>query len=290
MWCNSRALKPSYAGLPPLYLESIGHHWSLCDAAFYLKGVREDFEACTDHYALVSLSNKALPDIPEKLKDLFMDLRGYSYNMTFVPGARNVISDALCRSVKWGPKKKEKKEHGEEKKEEKEEEEEEEEEEEQGTLGIIEKAFVRKVTARGNSLSYIWKHPLFEQIIKEAGRDQDYIKVAELVKERKEASYLRRTLNKEHPARLYLNKWNELGTEVCPQTGITLMILDHTRVVIPEGRKEDGLSGSLRRDICKRLHTSHMGESKSVRAAEHIYYWPFMSEQVRATVRNCEQC
>ena len=68
------------------------------------------------------------------------------------------------------------------------------------------------------------------------------------------------------------------------------MILGHTRVIIPQGRQEDGSPRSLRKDICRRLHTSHMGESKSVRAAETIYYWPHMAEQVRATVKNCDAC
>jgi hypothetical protein len=34
LWCHSRALKPSYKGLPPLYLEVIGHHFALTDGQF----------------------------------------------------------------------------------------------------------------------------------------------------------------------------------------------------------------------------------------------------------------
>ena len=104
VWCNSRALKPSFKGLPPLYLESLGHHWGLTDAQFYLKGSKEPFEAVTDHYLLVALTTKALPDLPAKLKDLFMELRRYNYYTTHIAGACNIISDALCRAVKWAPK------------------------------------------------------------------------------------------------------------------------------------------------------------------------------------------
>ena len=68
------------------------------------------------------------------------------------------------------------------------------------------------------------------------------------------------------------------------------MTLGHTRLVIPQGGQEDGSPGTLRRDICKRIHTAHLGEAKSVRAAEARYFWPGMAEQVRASVKNCEAC
>ena len=86
LWCNSRALKPSYRGLPPLYLEAIGHHWALTDAQFYLKGARDPFQAVTDHFALVALTKKELGDLPLKLRDLFLELRGYNYTKQYLAG------------------------------------------------------------------------------------------------------------------------------------------------------------------------------------------------------------
>ena len=216
VWCNSRALKPSFVGLPPLYLEAIGHHWALNDAAFYLKGSKDGFEAITDHYSLVSLTNKPLPDLPEKLKDLFMDLRGFNYNTTFISGARNIISDSLCRAVKWASKVK----NGPE-------DEVEDEALDKDVTGGIERGFARMVTSRDNSLSYVWKDPMFEEIIKQAGKDTDYMKVAELVKERRNIAYLKSKLSKNHPARGYLCKWDLMGTETCPKSGVVLMTLHH---------------------------------------------------------------
>ena len=104
MWCHSRALKPSYKGLPPLYLEVIGHHWAITDDQFYLKGMREPFEAVTDHYALVALTNKSLADLTVKLKELFLKLRPYNYYTTHIAGAGNIVSDALSRAVCWSKK------------------------------------------------------------------------------------------------------------------------------------------------------------------------------------------
>ena len=56
IWCSSRALKPSYKGLPPLYLEALGHHWAITDAQYYLKECRNEFQAVSDHYPLLSLT------------------------------------------------------------------------------------------------------------------------------------------------------------------------------------------------------------------------------------------
>ena len=110
------------------------------------------------------------------------------------------------------------------------------------------------------------------------------------MKERKNKAFLKSKLPREHPARQYLCKWDEIGTETFPSSGVVLMTLGHTRLIIPQGRQEDGSPGTLRRDICRRIHTAHLGESKSVRAAEAIYFWPNMAEQVRATVKNCDAC
>ena len=71
LWCNSRALKPSYRGLPPLYLEAIGHHYALMDGQFYLKGARASFQVVTDRFALVSLTTKELGDLPLKLRSFY---------------------------------------------------------------------------------------------------------------------------------------------------------------------------------------------------------------------------
>ena len=124
----------------------------MTDAQFYLKGSKGPFEAVTDHYSLVALTKKDLPDLPVKLRDLFLELRSYNYYTTHIAGARNIISDALCRSVKWaakvvnGPE---------------DQEDEEEPLDYEATCGI-ERAYARNATAVDNDLSYVWKDPLME--------------------------------------------------------------------------------------------------------------------------------
>ena len=105
VWCSSRALKPAHKGLPPLYLEALGHHWAITDAQYYLKRCRNEFQAVTDHYALLSLTQKPLADLPVKLRDLFLELRGYNYSTIHIAGARKIISNTLCHAVKSAKKK-----------------------------------------------------------------------------------------------------------------------------------------------------------------------------------------
>ena len=92
-------------GLPSLYLEALGHHWVITDAQYYLKGCRNEFQAVSDHYPLLSLTQKPLAELPVKLRDLFLELRSYNYSTIHIAGARNIISDTLCRAVKWAAKK-----------------------------------------------------------------------------------------------------------------------------------------------------------------------------------------
>ena len=37
----------------------------------------------------------------------------------------------------------------------------------------IERAFARNVTAKENTKAYVWKDPLLEEIIKQAGQDEE---------------------------------------------------------------------------------------------------------------------
>ena len=71
-----------------------------------------------------------------------------------------------------------------------------------------------------------------------------------------------------------------------------MITLGHSWLVIPQVVQEDDASkpGDLCKLICKKIHTAHLGETKSCRAAVLRYYWPGMQEQVRATVKSFEAC
>ena len=48
----------------------------------------------------------------------------------------------------------------------------------------IERAFARNMTAKENTVAYVWKDPLIEEIITQARQDEEYKQVADLVKMR----------------------------------------------------------------------------------------------------------
>ena len=104
------------------------------------------------------LTQKPLAEIPVKLRDLFLELRSYNYTTLHIAGARYIISDTLSRAVKWAPKKTqdEKDEHKE--------------MDYEASKGI-ERAFARNVTSKENKRGYLWKDPLLEEVINQAGKD-----------------------------------------------------------------------------------------------------------------------
>ena len=266
VWCNSRALKPSYRGLPSLYLEAIGHHWSIQDAQFYLKGTRSPFECVTDHYALVSLSKKPLHELPVKLRELFLELRSYNYYMSHIAGARQQICDSLSRTVHWGDKKQD---------------------EEEGSP--IETAFAKKISSGASPSSFLWKDPLLQQVISQGAQDTEYCQIAGLLKGGKSKEQVRK-LPTEHPAHLFLPVWERLGYEEDDNSN-TIIVLDTTKLVIPRGVDENGqIDNNLRKKICKLLHVPHMGETKTAKAAELRYFWPGMTNMVQQECRNCVTC
>ena len=77
------------------------------------------------------------------------------------------------------------------------------------------------------------KDPLLEEIIKQAGKDEEYKQVAELVKMRRDKSFIKTKLQTQHPARQYLQVWERLGYEEDKVTGSILIVLDDTRIIIP---------------------------------------------------------
>ena len=146
-----------------MYLEAIGHHWAITDA-------------------LVALTKKPMDEFPVKLKELFMELRGYNYFTSHIAGSRNIIADTLSRTVHWTPK-------------------------EEGTdeeeWSKIEQGFARQVT--GDKHSFLWKDPLMKEVTQQVQVDKDYMSVLELVKSKRDKAYIKTKVKSDHPVKAYLN-------------------------------------------------------------------------------------
>ena len=46
----------------------------------------------------------------------------------------------------------------------------------------------------------------------------------------------------------------------------------------------------MRHAILKQLHASHQGETRTLRRARQIVCWPNMTNDIRNTVRSCQEC
>ena len=110
------------------------------------------------------MTQKPLEDLPEKLRDLFIDLRCYNYFTVFNPGLKMEISDTLSRSVHWTKDK-----------------EEEEAEKDEADRRVLHEALARQVLG-ANPSDNIWRDPLLEPIIDQSAKDPQYKMVLELLK------------------------------------------------------------------------------------------------------------
>ena len=269
LWANSTTLKKSYKGIPPVYMEAIGGRWALKDAAFYLKGVRSPFEIVTDHHALVGLSKKELPDLPEKLRDIFMEIRPYNCFWTHCPGARHLMADCLSRmpnttTRRWV---------------------------EEPTTKAMDYEFCRKIMARqvtATDLGYLWHDPLLDEIIEQGSKDNEYKLIVKLLQEKRDKAYIRHKLPSEHPARNFLAVWDRLGLETDEEGERYLVTCDISRIVVPKGVDLQGnCDGHLRRRMLDKLHTAHLGTLKSCKAAAQRYYWPHLHAEM---TQRCQEC
>ena len=272
LWANSTTLKQGYKGLPAIYLEAIAIDWALRDAQFYLKGCRKPFEICTDHHALIGLSKKELPDLPEKLRGVFMNMRPYNFFMTHIPGKRNLLSDALSRSPNTMPRRWSA----------------------ESTTEEMDSEFCRQVLGKqilATDTDYIWTDPLLSEIVSEAKKDPEYQILIRLLKEKKDKSHIKNKLPAEHPAKLYLPVWERLGLEEEEEGDGCIVTLDLTRICVPKGVDENGrCDGHLRRSLLDKLHTAHLGLIKSGKAAAQRYHWPFLYEEMSKRCQNCTIC
>ena len=114
--------------------------------------------------------------------------------------------------------------------------------------------------------------PLLDPLITAAKQDSSYKKLIEAIKTYMTAS----KIPKYHPAREYSKKWRDLSVH---STG--LVVLELTRIVIPE---------SCRKDVLKKFHVSHCGQSKLKALAKQRFYWPGLNNSLDQIVKNCEKC
>ena len=79
-----------------------------------------------------------------------------------------------------------------------------------------------------------------------------------------------------HPARLYKSVWHQLALH-----DNALIIYDDQRILVPR---------AARSDILKLLHKSHSGVVKTRKAAQQLYFWKSINNDIKQLVESCDEC
>ena len=88
--------------LCPLYGEAMAICRSIKACAFWLRGI-EKFYVITDHKNLISIFNrKKLGELSDELLCLVLSVQNYNFEVQYVKGKLNCLSDFLSRRPKWG--------------------------------------------------------------------------------------------------------------------------------------------------------------------------------------------
>ena len=107
--CGSRFLSPAEGNYAVVELEAVGVQWAILKCRHYLLGT--SFKVLTDHKPLVGVMNGRDVDSLSnaRLQRICSKLIGYQFEVAYLPGKLNFISDALSRSPVFQPEAEEQK-------------------------------------------------------------------------------------------------------------------------------------------------------------------------------------
>ncbi len=109
------------------------------------------------------------------------------------------------------------------------------------------------------------------QEIYDAAEDEDYCAIVHALKQQKSP----RNLPPSHPARPYSSVWSDLAIH----DDVLLRYGD--RIVVPQ---------AARKEILRLLHVPHAGIVKTRKAAQQLYYWPGLNNDIVTLISACSAC
>ena len=112
-----------------------------------------------------------------------------------------------------------------------------------------------------------------EVLKKYAEADQEYVKIYEAIRDRKDFA----VLPDDHPVKGFKDYWDALSIE---QT-LPGLVMYHGRIWVPE---------KARASIMEKLHLDHSGPDRCVQKAKSYYFWQNMAKDIRCLIANCDKC
>jgi hypothetical protein len=110
-------------------------------------------------------------------------------------------------------------------------------------------------------------------LIDKAKADVDYQRVVTAFRNGEEPN----KLSQGHPSRAYKSIWNDISLF----DDHPLLVYEGHRIVVPP---------SCRDQILGKLHKPHVGQTKTKKNAQQLYYWPGMTNDIKTVVEKCDEC
>ena len=112
-----------------------------------------------------------------------------------------------------------------------------------------------------------------ETLKKHAIADQEYVKVHDAIKDKKDCG----VLPGHHPAQKFKSYWDALTIEPT----LPGLVLYHGRIWVP---------AKARSNILNKLHKDHCGPERCIQKAKNYYFWPNMAKDIKSVISGCEKC
>ena len=253
--CGSRYLSETESRYAIIELELQAVVWAMNKCKLYLLGMR-NFQLNVDHRPLVSiLDKKNLGEIENpRLQRMKEKILKFNFKTNWISGTKHQIPDALSRAPVASYSKEEKK--------------------SEEYLEVSVNAILQENMANFNNDGDNSKEEdiLIKNLSKVAAEDQEYNQLLKEVQKGfpKDKSKL---INSAKP---YWNIRNDLSIDQAND-----LIIYNGRIVVPK---------LARKEILKKLHSSHQGIDRTKRRARQILYWPCMNSDIANLVSSCEKC
>ena len=197
--CGSRSLIDAQKNYSVGELEMCAIFYGLRDLDYWIRGI--SFTGITDHFPLVGSWKKTLEEIESpRIKTMIEKCRIYDMDLQYLPGAWNLIADALSRLPTLRHFTEEELESHKE---------------------------IEAHTANHTSYKDVSSDDTLEPFFDAAKDDIEYQKVVNAVEEGRNVN----SLEEDHPGLLYKRQWDSLG--IIHRKSDKMLILEGTKIVVP---------------------------------------------------------
>ena len=209
---GSAAIKKVWKSYLPLKLGGTCVIWSLESLKFYLKGMAR-FELWTDHSPLKDAMLKPLRDLSPRLQKFREAVEGYGMVLKHVRGATNLAADSMSRAPVGSPEDVEKVLNG---------------MKSQGNRYVYNRIVS---SVQGDISNEVLENPALDDMWEAAEADEEYKLAAKVIADKVKMKEVMKM--DKHPIKQF-RRWAYRLSLIKNKNGTRLMLLDATRLVVPE--------------------------------------------------------